>query len=71
MQGRYLRRTKQTEQTQTSMPRLGFEATIPLLERAMFHAATVIGRFQFSYCLFVYLKVIHPFQAEVSEHAQI
>jgi hypothetical protein len=53
------------------MPRVGFEATIPLLERAtshgLDHEATVIGRFQLSNCLFVCLIVFHPFQAQTSE----
>jgi hypothetical protein len=33
-QGRYLHRTTQTQNTQTSMPWVGFEPTIPVLERA-------------------------------------
>jgi hypothetical protein len=40
-QGRYLHRTTQTQKKrgQTSMPRVGFETTIPVFERAKtFHA---------------------------------
>jgi hypothetical protein len=51
-EGRYLHRTTQTQEKrrQTSMPRVGFEPTIPVFERAKtFHAtdraATVIGQF--------------------------
>jgi hypothetical protein len=51
--GRYLhKRTTQTQnkQTQTSMPQVGFELTIPVFDRAktvhaLAHAATVIGEF--------------------------
>jgi hypothetical protein len=47
-QGRYLTQT-QNKRTQTSMPRVGFEPTIPAFERtktvhALDRAATVIGR---------------------------
>jgi hypothetical protein len=49
-QGRYLHRTTQTwnKRTQTSMPRMGFELTIPVFKRAktvhaLDRAATVIG----------------------------
>jgi hypothetical protein len=49
-QGRYLHRTTQTQNnlTQTSMPRVGFEPTIPVFERAktvyaLDRAATMIG----------------------------
>jgi hypothetical protein len=51
-QGLYLRKTTQTQKTrgQTSMPRVGFELTIPMFERAKTFraldcATTVIGRY--------------------------
>jgi hypothetical protein len=51
-ESRYPHRTAQTQnkRTQTSMPRVGFELTIPVFKRAKtFHAlhsaATVIGHF--------------------------
>jgi hypothetical protein len=49
-QGRYLhtKQRKQSKRTQTSMPRVGFEPTIPVFERAktvhaLDRAATLIG----------------------------
>jgi hypothetical protein len=49
-QGSYLHRITQTQNkgTQTSMPRMGFEPTVPVFEwakkvRALDHAATVTG----------------------------
>jgi hypothetical protein len=52
-QGRHLQKATQTQKKrgQTSMPRVGFEPTIPVFEREkIFHAldraATVIGKFK-------------------------
>jgi hypothetical protein len=54
-QGRYLHtgQHKQNKRTQTSMPLVGFEPTIPVFERAkavhaLDRAATVIGNFIFT-----------------------
>jgi hypothetical protein len=49
-QARYMlvHRTTQTELTQTSMPRVEFELTIPLIERAkIFHALDLLIHFIF------------------------
>jgi hypothetical protein len=69
-QGRYLHMTtrKQNKHTQTSMPHVGFEPTIPAYERALtFHAldraATVISWFLFLYLslllFFVYFYFVY------------
>jgi hypothetical protein len=56
-QGRYLHTEKhrQNKSTQTSMPRVGFEPTIPVFERAKTvhasdRAATVMGSWDTTYC---------------------